>query len=57
MIRARENGEALGLRSVDALDRLARVHGWELAQKHSVPLGNWVLDFARAEGSDETVRG
>ncbi|GAA5942833.1 hypothetical protein JCM10213_002965 [Rhodosporidiobolus nylandii] len=47
MIRARPNGSYLGLRSIDALARLAAEEGWELEKTVDMPKGNWVLVFKR----------
>lgn len=56
MIRARPNGDSLGLRSYEALDRLSRQFGWQLLKLHKVPLGNFILVFGRSrEGDDESV--
>ncbi|ORY75941.1 hypothetical protein BCR35DRAFT_353466 [Leucosporidium creatinivorum] len=55
MIRARENGESLGLRSYVLLDQLARQFGWGLSRVHDVPLGNFILVFARLEEVDASV--
>lgn len=47
MIRARENGTGLGLRSIDDLARLALEHGWSCVNAHNVPMGNLVLAYHR----------
>ncbi|GAA5981052.1 hypothetical protein JCM11641_001440 [Rhodosporidiobolus odoratus] len=46
-IRARPHGSYLGLRSIEALGRLATEEGWKLENKVSMPTGNWVLAFKR----------
>jgi hypothetical protein len=48
-IRSRPGGSYFGLRSIDALDRLAKEAGWQLEEKIPMPKGNWVLVFGRAD--------
>ncbi|KAL8278518.1 hypothetical protein RQP46_009010 [Phenoliferia psychrophenolica] len=43
MIRARPNGERLGLRSIDELEVIAKGSGWELKEKIPMEKGNWIL--------------
>ncbi|KAI5475123.1 hypothetical protein MNV49_001897 [Pseudohyphozyma bogoriensis] len=47
MIRARPNGERLGLRSIEELEELAGEVGWELKDKVAMPKGNFVLVWGR----------
>ncbi|KAK4057086.1 hypothetical protein OIO90_001986 [Microbotryomycetes sp. JL221] len=49
MIKARPQANELGigLRSIDALDRLAKEHDWTLTERRSIPKGNFVLVFKR----------
>lgn len=59
MIRARPQAGALGigLRSIDALERLAKEHGgWVLEERKSVFRGNWVLVFRNAHTWTANVR-
>ncbi|GAA5889344.1 hypothetical protein JCM6882_000715 [Rhodosporidiobolus microsporus] len=48
-IRSRPNGFYFGLRSIDALGRLAQEKGWVLEERIGMPKGNWVLVFARQQ--------
>ncbi|BGO93731.1 hypothetical protein NBRC10512_006612 [Rhodotorula toruloides] len=44
-IAARPSPYPLGLRSIDALARIAREEGWKLSERIGVAKGNWVLVF------------
>ncbi|GAA6048859.1 hypothetical protein JCM3770_003656 [Rhodotorula araucariae] len=51
-IAARPSPYPLGLRSVDALARLAAETGWALRERVSVARGNWVLVFEQEERAE-----
>ncbi|BGP26499.1 hypothetical protein Rt10032_c11g4548 [Rhodotorula toruloides] len=50
IISARPSPYPLGLRSVDALGRIAEAEGWKLSERIAVAKGNWVLVFEQKEG-------
>ncbi|GAA5883802.1 hypothetical protein JCM16303_002380 [Sporobolomyces ruberrimus] len=45
MIKARPSTYPIGLRSIDALSRIAQGEGWDFVEKVSMPKNNWVLVY------------
>ncbi|GAA5840476.1 hypothetical protein JCM9279_007339 [Rhodotorula babjevae] len=57
-ISSRPSSYPLGLRSIDALARLAAECGWALRERTGVAKGNWVLVFEQAQApADERGEG
>ncbi|BGP34171.1 hypothetical protein JCM10296v2_005986 [Rhodotorula toruloides] len=52
-IAARPSPYPLGLRSVDALARIAESEGWKLSERIGVAKGNWVLVFEQEQEGGE----
>jgi hypothetical protein len=52
-IAARPSPYPLGLRSIDALARIAQEEGWKLSERIGVAKGNWVLVFEQEQGGKE----
>ncbi|GAA5824916.1 hypothetical protein JCM5353_002929 [Sporobolomyces roseus] len=55
-ISSRPSSYPLGLRSIDAIARIAEEEGWEFVKKVPMPVGNWVLLY-KVKGAQVDLDG